>query len=74
MADSQTYVVIINALKGVEHFFVFVFSIGFTLFLPRILREDFDRHTLILKSIGVLFVAVGFWHLSWGVFIKYYAQ
>lgn len=63
-APSQTYVVIINALKGMEHFFVFLFSIGLTLFLPRILREDFDRHTLILKSLGIVLIAFGFLFLQ----------
>lgn len=63
-APSQAYVVIVNALKGMEHLFVFFFSIGLTIFFPRILREDFDRHTLMLKSLGILFIAFGFWFLQ----------
>ena len=62
-APSQSYVVIINALKGTEHFFVFLFSIGLTIFSPHILREDSDRHTLMLKSLGILLIAFGFWFL-----------
>lgn len=63
-APSQAYVVIINALKGTEHLFVLLFSIGLTLFLPHILREDFDRHTLMLKSLGIALIAFGFLFLQ----------
>ena len=64
VAPSQTHVVIINALKGAEHLFVFIFSVGLSLFVPHILREDIDRHTLILKSTGILLIVTGFWFLQ----------
>lgn len=53
-------VVTINALKGFEYFFVFLFSIGLTVFAPRILKESFDRHTIILKLSAIVLISFGF--------------
>lgn len=63
VAASQNQVILINAMKGIEHFFVFLLALGFTLFSPGILSEAFDRHTLILKLLGMLLIAIGFWYL-----------
>jgi uncharacterized membrane protein len=52
-------VVIINALKGFEYLFVFLFAIGFTLFAPKILKEKFDTHTIILTLIAIMLISFG---------------
>ena len=60
VAPSQAHVVIIDALKGFEHLFVFIFSFMLTLIYPTLLVEAFDRHTIILKLLGIILIAIGF--------------
>lgn len=59
-AYDQSYIVIINAMKGLEHVFVFIFSLFLTVFYPRILQEKFDYHTIVLKIIGIALIGLGF--------------
>lgn len=63
VATTENNVVIINAMKGIEHLFIFVFSLLLTIFAPTILKEDFDHHTIILKLTGIAFIGFGFVYL-----------
>lgn len=63
LAANQSYIVIINAMKGLEHFFVFLFSIFLTMMYPQALHETFDRHTIILKLTGIALIGFGFVYL-----------
>ena len=63
LAENQNYIVVINAMKGLEHFFVFLFSLFLTIMYPRVLREMFDRHTIILKLTGIALIGFGFVYL-----------
>lgn len=60
LAITQGNVIIINAMKGIEHLFIFIFSLLLTLFIPSILKEDFDYHTIILKLTGIALIGLGF--------------
>jgi len=51
---------IIHAMKGIEHFFVFISSALLSVFLPTILKESFDRRSVLAKLFGIAFVACGF--------------
>ena len=53
-------IITINALKGFEYFFVFCFTIAFSLFYPKALRESFDEHTIILKLLAIVLISFGF--------------
>ena len=64
-ARDQGYIVIINAMKGLEHVFVFIFSLFLTVFYPKILHEKFDYHTIVLKIIGIAFIGLGFVFIVW---------
>jgi len=59
-AANQSQIVIINALKGIEHLFIFILSFALTLWRPNILMEPFDYHTIVLKLIGIIAIAFGF--------------
>ena len=48
---------IINAMKGLEHFFVFILTAFATSFLPHALRESFDAHSVVVKLIGTTYIA-----------------
>ncbi len=63
-AANQSYVVIINAMKGLEHFFVFLFSLVLSLWYPKVFHEGYDRHSIILKLIGIALVGAGFMFLT----------
>jgi len=63
VALDQNYIVIINAMKGLEHFFIFVLSFFLSLFYPHLLREKLDYHSIILKLAGIAFIGFGFAYL-----------
>ncbi|MEK9175623.1 MAG: hypothetical protein AAB795_03485 [Patescibacteria group bacterium] len=63
VASNQNYIVIINAMKGLEHFFIFIFSFFLTIFFPHLLYEEFDYHSIILKLAGITFIGFGFIYL-----------
>jgi drug/metabolite transporter (DMT)-like permease len=43
---------LVNALGSFEYLFVFLFAVGCSLFMPRLLREDLSARALILKISG----------------------
>lgn len=57
---------LVNALKGIEYFFVFII-IGFaSLFLPRIVKEPFTFARVAQKVLGILIISGGLWVLNIG--------
>lgn len=52
-------VAIVSAISATSTFFVFVFGVLLTLFLPRLGREDLSRRTLLKKGAGGLLVMAG---------------
>ncbi len=55
---------IINAMRGLENLFVFLFALFLTIFFPLILRESLGRRSVLLKIMGVFLASVGFMYLS----------
>lgn len=53
-------VAVINAMQGVQYFFLFLLALFFTAFYPRIIRESFNLRILASKLIGILLIAAGF--------------
>jgi drug/metabolite transporter (DMT)-like permease len=51
---------IINAMKGLEHLFVFVIVVIVSMVAPRAIKEELDVRTLIMKITGSLIIALGF--------------
>lgn len=63
IAQNQSHVVIINAMKGLEHFFIFLLLVFLSIFYPHILHEKFDYHSIILKLSGIAVIGLGFVYL-----------
>lgn len=57
-------VAIINALQGVQYAFLLILGIFFTIFFPKILKEDISRAVLIKKIIAILFVGLGLFFIT----------
>lgn len=53
------YLAIINALRGVQYVFLFVFTVIFTIYFPKILKEDVSKSALIQKIISILIIGIG---------------
>lgn len=57
-------VAIINALQGVQYAFLLVIGIFFTLFFPKILKEDVSTKILFKKIIAILIIITGLYFIS----------
>ncbi|MBI4114362.1 MAG: EamA family transporter [Candidatus Niyogibacteria bacterium] len=53
-------VTIINAVQGVQYFFIFLVALFLTAFYPRILKEIFSPQAILNKLVGILIIAGGF--------------
>jgi hypothetical protein len=53
------YLAIINALRGVQYVFLFAFTILCTIFIPKVLKEDISKSTIIQKVLAMLVIAFG---------------
>lgn len=55
---------LVTAVTATQPTFVLLFSGLFTIYAPRILKEQFDRQTLALKVLAVLLIIAGVWLVS----------
>lgn len=53
-------VTIINAMQGVQYFFIFFLALFSTAVYPRLIRETFTPLALVSKFIGIVLIAAGF--------------
>ncbi|MFA4830996.1 MAG: DMT family transporter [Patescibacteria group bacterium] len=58
-AISLGQVALVNAMEGSQALFVFIFVVLFSLFAPRILKEELDRRNVILKLAAIVFMVAG---------------
>ncbi|MFC1486653.1 hypothetical protein ACFLRN_03045, partial [Thermoproteota archaeon] len=63
-ATSLSYVSLVSALAGLQHFFVFVYVLLLSLFVPRILKEELSKNVVLLKIIAIALMIVGTWFIS----------
>ena len=61
IASSLGYVSLVSALAGLQQFFVFVFMVLLSVFVPTILKEDISRNVLTLKIFAISLMFVGTW-------------
>lgn len=64
IATSMGYVSLISALAGLQHFFVFVYVLLLSLFVPRILKEEMNKPVIALKIIAITLMFVGTWLIT----------
>lgn len=63
IAMSLGYVSLVSALSGLQHFFVFIYMLILSIFMPKILEEEIKRQVVMLKIFAIAFMFVGTWLL-----------
>lgn len=51
---------IVNAMKGLEYFFLFLLIMASSFFMPKIVHESFEKHMFVRKIFGVICISAGF--------------
>lgn len=57
-------VALINALQGIQYAFLLILGIFFTIFFPKILREDISRSVLIKKIVSIILIGIGLYFIA----------
>ena len=52
-------VAVVNALAGVQYVFIFLFSLVFSFYFPKLLKEKISKKILIQKILAIFLIAVG---------------
>lgn len=55
---------IVSTLGGLQPFFVFIYSLILSLFLPKMLSEELTRFELVQKVFAVTLIFIGMWFLN----------
>lgn len=50
---------IINSLKGTQYVFLFLMTLFFSLFFPKILKEEMSKKNIIKKAVSILLITAG---------------
>ncbi len=64
IAISSGLVSLVAAISSLEPFFVFVFALLLSLFVPRILKEDIGKRAIITKALAIILIIVGAWLIA----------
>jgi drug/metabolite transporter (DMT)-like permease len=57
-------VAVINALQGIQYAFLLILGIFFTIFFPKILREDISRSVLLKKIMAIILIGIGLYFIA----------
>lgn len=60
-ALSLGKVSLVSAIGPVQAFFVFLFTLFLSIFRPRILKEEINKSTILIKLLAILLLFVGTW-------------
>ncbi len=61
IAASTGYVSLVSALAGLQHFFVFIFVLLSSLFVPHHLKEEMTTRVIVLKISAIALMFTGTW-------------
>lgn len=64
VAASMGYVSLVSAFAGLQHFFVFIYVLLLSVFLPQHLKEELNRGVIVLKVSAIALMIVGTWLIS----------
>jgi drug/metabolite transporter (DMT)-like permease len=64
IAMSLGYASLVSALAGLQNFFVFIFMLALSLFVPTILKEETHRSVVVLKTAAIALMFVGTWLIT----------
>jgi len=53
----------VSALGSLQPSFVFVYIIFLSIFIPKFLKEEVNRYSILMKSVAIVFVILGTWLL-----------
>jgi len=59
IAISRGLVSLVAAISSLEPFFVFIFTLLLSLFVPRILKEDIGKGAITTKALAIILIIVG---------------
>ncbi len=54
-----SYLAIINSLRGIQYVFLFIITLFFSTFYPKILQEDISQKIIIQKTIAIVVIVFG---------------
>jgi uncharacterized membrane protein len=55
---------LVSGATSFEPFFVLVFAVLFSFFVPHVLKEDIERRALIVKAVAVVLIVAGAWLIA----------
>jgi uncharacterized membrane protein len=61
IAASMGYVSLISAFAGLQHFFVFIYVLLSSLFVPNLLKEEISKGVIVLKISAIALMFAGTW-------------
>ena len=61
IAASMGYVSLVSAFAGLQHFFVFIYVLLSSLFVPQHLKEEINRRVMVLKISAIALMFAGTW-------------
>jgi len=61
IAASMGYVSLVSAFAGLQHFFVFIYVLLSSLFVPKLLKEEMTRGVIALKISAIALMFAGTW-------------
>jgi uncharacterized membrane protein len=61
IAASTGYVSLVSAFAGLQHFFVFIYVLLSSVFLPQHLKEDLNKGVILLKASAIALMIAGTW-------------
>jgi len=54
-----SYLAIVNSLRGVQYVFLFIITLFFSFFFPKILKEDISKKVILQKTIAIILIVIG---------------
>jgi len=61
IAASMGYVSLVSAFAGLQHFFVFIYVLFSSLFVPKLLKEEISKGVIVLKISAIALMFAGTW-------------
>ena len=64
IAASMGYVSLVSAFAGLQHFFVFIYVLLSSLFVPKLLKEEINGKVIVLKASAIALMFAGTWLIT----------
>jgi uncharacterized membrane protein len=64
IAASLGYVSLVSAFAGLQHFFVFIYVLISSIFIPKLLKEETTKPVIALKAAAIALMVAGTWLIT----------